>query len=531
MKFIVTILLLFSVLIQADPKQCTDFYEYRRGLEYTFLSPAKNEMNLKLIGVPYHLPILNQGTRGFCWLYSTFENLVSRVMNKTGSDPGLSLHYLSYYHWLENAINTAKNVKATSVEEGGNLDRALELMRKKGVITDKEYTEAGGSNTIQLPAENALEMPMLKALVQESHRDKSILESLLKPSVAHSASPKDLVKYYSDLYSDPNFKILLGQLIKRKEVDVKNGKSSFSAEMIQILKDGLKSDFIPTQNFSGKQLDLFFEAIDKDIENNVTVFFNRMYFKSDRNLVEEKIDLEAAKSRAAQLFPEINKPSVYFVVSSNRNQKPEVVEVDENAIAIALTANDVKRTIRALHRQGLPVSLIYDHQDNFVSMNNDQDPHKDGVMSVKRTKSWPIGLYRTLRERTMESVKHERAGHLVVTTGTYMFKNKSGVKAIAGFLVPNSWGTKVGKDGYFYVDQSFFGAFADATTVFHSDVVGNAEILKILGPELAAKLSGGIDVFKKEHEASGKGKPMSSTIDTRLRQGRAFIPSRLNPAP
>ncbi len=502
MKFLLGVLTIFSFVTNADVGQCLRVYDPPRGLEHTVLAASGKETKLEAVSISYKVPILNQGRRGFCWLYSTYENLVNRFIQRNGVDPDISLHHLSYYHWLANAIKTATSLTGSSVAEGGNMDIALSLMRKHGVLTNKQYADFGGSTSVQLPSQNALEIPQLTGLVQKAHLDKSVLTKWLKPNFSYNSARTDVVEYYKKLYDDPTQKELMRAFIIRKSKQIKSGHSSLNSHMLETLKAGLDSKFNPIQALSGDQIDAFILALDKDIEADVTQFFNRVYFNSARNPVEDNPELvAAAKIRAIEQFPEISAPTIYFTVSNDRNQKPEVVETDDNAIAIALSTSDIKKAIRALHRQGTAVSLIYDHQGNYANINDDVVPEKDGLMSVKRMKFWPVDPYLTRRERSVNEVNYERGGHLVLTTGTVSYVGeKDSNKSIAGFQIANSWGTDVGKNGFFYMDQSYFGAFFDAANLFHADVIGNPEILKILGDDLATKLVGGIEILKAEYQ-------------------------------
>lgn len=509
-----------TLSIAAVDNKCVSYYSEQRPSKIFSAPEDKDRIeNLKYTGVDFKSEVLDQGQRGFCWLYSTFSNLTNRAIKRMGSDPKMSLHYVSYFHWLENAIETATNLKLSSVQEGGNFHLAVNYLRKYGVVTEQQWKEMGGSTSVQLPKENAAEMPQINKAIQQAHFEKSLFMKWLKPDVSLSASKDSMEEQYAKFYMErgtslmkalepkiKEMKLKLAELpssssdrpelifqlelfkttvkgIKQLEdLKYKLARGEMSADAFQLAVMGVELP-IPVFTLNIAQSEGIFAELDKSISGRITTLFNQIYFGRTESPMEKPgYDFSQAQKLALDVFPEIKQPLLYFFITNDRKQKPKIEEVEGDIVVLAVNQKDLKKIIFEMHKAQLPVSLIYDHQGTFVKV-DDADPNFDGIMSVKRTHAYPKSFYLDRRTREVEGVPYERGGHLVVSIGTYTYPNGK----IAGQRIRNSWSDQVGQKGDFIIDNSYWGAFVDGIGAFGGDIY-NPAILKILGDDVLVDL-------------------------------------------
>lgn len=478
---ILSFAILFITQSTVFGSECQTFYSYKASALGSLFLP-KPERDLTLVSASTPLPVLNQGQRGFCWLYATYENLVNRHINRTGVDPKISLYHLSYFHWLNRAIEASLDLKSASVEEGGSVDLAAQIIRTQGVVTEKEWAELGGSTEIQLPEKNVLETPQINTIVKQSHLEKKLLQELLAPKLGIGTPEPVVKKYYGELFSDSDFKILLNNFLVKKKKSLKTNQTAFTKVDLDLVEKLIKGEVNPALDLSGRQINELLKKQDQDIVSAVTKLYNIIYFGKE---TAPKFDTERNIKLASELFPELYGPVILFIQSLDRKQKPTITNVDKSSVEILLSTSDIKKIIYHLNKVNLPVNLVYDHQSNFVKLVDKNNPENNGVMSISRNKFWPLFPYFNRRIRQVPSVFYERAGHIVLINGTYLTqKNK-----IAGFNIRNSWGIEVGKKGEFFMDDSFFGGFGDAVPVFFSDIQ-MPEVANILGPKIMQVFKG-----------------------------------------
>jgi hypothetical protein len=518
--FLFSLLFYYAISMAAVENKCVSYYAEQRPSK-TFSAPSEKDRieNLKYTGVYFKSEVLDQGQRGFCWLYSTFSNLTNRAIKRLGADPKVSLHYISYFHWLDNAIETALNVKLSSVQEGGNFHLAVNYLRKYGVVTEQRWKEMGGSTTVQLPKESAADLPQINKAIQQAHFEKSLFMKWLKPDVSLSSSKEFMTDHFVKFYKEngtslmkvlePTIKQIKAKLtelptsaserpelifqlelfkstvkeIKRlEELKFKLSRGEMSPDTFQLAILGLELP-IPVLSLNVQQTTRIFSDLDRNISNKITTLFNQIYFgRTESPMDKPGFDFTEAQNLALEVFPEIKQPLIYFFITNDRKQKPKLDEVEADIAVLAVNQNDLKQIIFEMHKAELPVSLIYDHQSEFVKV-DDTDPNFDGIMSVQRTQTYPKKIYLDRRTRKMDDVPYERGGHLVVSIGTYTYPNGK----IAGQRIRNSWSDDVGQKGDFVIDNSYWGAFVDGIGVFGGDIY-NPAILKILGEDVLKDL-------------------------------------------
>lgn len=463
------------------------------------LEPARSsEKNLKVVRVSHLQEVLNQGRRGFCWLYGTYTNLINRVLQRTGKDPQISLFYWSYYHWMGRAVGTALNPMAsangggTGVPEGGNMDLALDLIRQYGAITNQEWEQLGGSTTIQLPENDVKEIPQLSGLIARFHAQKFALLRWLKPNVSPSAGPQAIENYYAQLFSDRNLEVVLDQYFVEQQKEIAQGQpSAFTSGQLKALRQLVSAKQIPSNVMTRSQIDQVIQGFDQGTVRRMVRFFNHIYFGTDTSPLEKGVDLIAARARAAKLFPEIAEPSVNFILTMDRKQKP-TVQAEQGSLQVLVSIDQAILLTSRLIQNNVPVVVSYDHQKNYVVVTDPVQPENSGVMSVRRFAEYPEKSYVNRRLRRVPLSGYLRGGHLVDATGVLLNPKATPAqvqqgKDVVAIEIKNSWGPDVGQKGFFQMDRDYFGAFVDVVSVFDSDIK-KPEFAQILGADVIAQI-------------------------------------------
>ncbi len=481
LSYLLAFVFIFNVQsTQADPAgQCESAFKqqavFRRILEASWMKKVA-----KFFRISAEQPIMNQGKRGFCWLYSTFANLLQRRMQRTGIDPKITIYYPSYFHWMEQAVKAATQIDSTGVEEGGDFFGALDIFRKHGAVTLEKWIAMGGNTDIELPQKDVLETPQINALVQQSHAKKAALTNWFKPEIAMNATDENVAAAYTKFYDNKSQVNALKRLIEEKTSLIrKNKPTAFTADMLKKMRTLVDAKENPNTVFNGTEMKAVFDALNTDITESMKTLFNQIYFNQDSNPMETQLNVEEAKKFAHEIFPELREKEIYIHLSDDHDQKPQM----DPEVGLVLSIKDALKLMGLVVKANVPTVMVYDHQGQFVDALDPANPANQGTMSVQRLRYSPDKIYVSRMDRKIPQVRWERGGHLVDIQGAYFDANEN----LLAMEIHNSWGTTYGQEGEFIADLSYLGAFAEYFGLFTKDL-DRPEIQELLGPEIMNKI-------------------------------------------
>ncbi len=105
---------------------------------------------------------------GNCWLYAYASWAESLHLRATNESFDVSESYLTYWHWFDQITRSAPD----AVDEGGEMDVAIDLARRYGIVHEKDFVPADARDEMSTRQEKALEKIGL-ALKEGTLGDKS----------------------------------------------------------------------------------------------------------------------------------------------------------------------------------------------------------------------------------------------------------------------------------------------------------------------------------------------------------------------
>lgn len=421
-----------------------------RGLKPDYVAENLSEKNTnRLIEVPFQAPIQNQGNRGFCHMYSLYEEFVREYKARNnGKDPQISIYYWAYFHWLGRAVETAKNVKAgLEVPEGNWYEGTFDLIKKYGVMTQEQWARMGGHTDIEVAQRNFLELGQLKTVMQKSHIEKNLLMSFLVPKTEAHKTKGD---YYTALLMDPTVAQQLKSFVAAKSDLLKRNQTAFTPRQLQILKD-LSKGLLHDRKLSDNEVQSFIYALNKDIENSVTQEFTSIFFGQTSSPMGD-VDIQEQRALAAKMFPEVGQKSVSFATTGARQGPVEYDGHQGDHVFFKAPLPKMVEIIKQQIDKGNSVWIGYDHDSYFVD-------NKTGAMTIEGMASLPMNPHITRADRNQVDLYY--GGHATQIVGYEV--NDAG--EIVAFKMQNSWGTDVGRGGFYRMDMSYFRSYIWRVTV------------------------------------------------------------------
>ena len=446
-----------------DPNPGTD-----RKLKPEYKAQYIEHNTNKVIEVPNQGPIENQQNRGFCHMYSLYEELVREFKTRNeGKDPNISIYYWTYFHWLPRAIETATDVKAPlAIPEGSWYENTFDIIKSVGVITKNQWAAFGGKTDIETQKKDFIEMGQLKTIVTRAHLQKELLLAFIKPEIKVDPTGQKITrsKYFNMLFTNPTIMQELNTFILQKSRASASGKTAFKAKQIQILKDISKGQLRDMELTPTEVAEMVF-ALNQDITADVTREFNMMYFAREENPLPS--DLSKYKDQAREMFPETLQKTISFVTNGERFGITQFEKAEKDHVFFSSPLPDMVKIIQAQIDSGNSVWLGYDHNSYFVD-------GKTGAMTLEGMMSKPMNPQISLDIRTLKDIYY--GGHAVQIVGYEI--NKKG--QIVAFKIQNSWGDDVGNKGYFRMDMSYFMAYVWRVTIRDEEGGLTDDVIKFL---------------------------------------------------
>lgn len=164
---------------------------------------------------------------------------------------------------------------------------------------------------------------------------------------------------------------------------------------------------------------------------------------------------------ARLVFSDLFRPVDSMFVAPANKPRTEVQIHGANK-TVFTTPENIGRTIVELIKEGQDVYLMYDHNAHFVD-------NATGVMSIAAFNVPKSALPLSREQREFYAAQDQRrlgAGYHAVHVVGVDVDPRSG--AIIKMLVKNSWGTKVGRQGYFDMYWDYFVEFVNGIS-YYSD--------------------------------------------------------------
>lgn len=416
--------------------------------------------------VPFRTEVLNQGTRGFCHMYSLYAELVREYKSRNeGKDPNISIYYWAYHHWLRRGIETALDPKAgSSIPEGSWYEITFDLIKDVGVMTKDQWEALGGQSDIETAYKNSIQEGQLKSLMNSSHIQLRLFESFFNTEGTEREIQKRLSKLLqTDWYSVGEFK----KIVKEKQKKLKSNSTALSAEQVQILKD-VSDGKLRHDKLNSEQLTALKKAFKKDIENEVRRVFASIFFSQAKS--PEEVDKTEENVRLSQsLFPEVHQSTLNISVNEEmkKNAPIRFVQRKESHLYFNTSIKNLEEIIsQEIEEKGNSVWIGYDHNDNFVD-------NSSGAMTIKGFKFNPVNPYMTRKERDIHQIFD--GGHAVQLIGVQralptkeqLARGQKG--DIVAFIMQNSWGEKPGQKGIYTMGIDYFRAFIWVITTRDED--------------------------------------------------------------
>jgi bleomycin hydrolase len=104
-------------------------------------------LNFKLLKNIKTTPVKDQARAGTCWAFSTVSFIETEILRTTEKEFDLSESYIVYYTYIDKAKMYVRLHGFTSFSQGGQAHDVLNVMKKHGIMPEKDYPYSNKNHT------------------------------------------------------------------------------------------------------------------------------------------------------------------------------------------------------------------------------------------------------------------------------------------------------------------------------------------------------------------------------------------------
>ena len=195
------------------------------------------------------------------------------------------------------------------------------------------------------------------------------------------------------------------------------------------------------------------EKIRKKAKNDVLSVFQNLIGNIPNNFTFQGKEYTPVSFQKT-FFPDLSKPITHIIVASDRKAQTTLDQSSQSYSLISANIDTIESTVRKLLDQGQNVYIGYDHNAQFVDV-------KTGIMSIGAFEL-PSGGGPLSREQR-SFFKMSSGDHAVQLVG-YDYDPKT--NRVIKWKLKNSWGEKLGDNGYFHMFNDYFRAFVSSVSFY-----------------------------------------------------------------
>jgi hypothetical protein len=461
----------FPAALAEEPDQHSDgqvkddcsqaFAPFIRGIPVRAISPEFLEKHTTKMTreVPDQSAVSNQRCLGVCHLYALYSDMQQELPDSKGRDSLITPLPWIYEHWKNQALAVATDfTPETDVSEGArSILESMDSIKKAGAMPRSVWKAAGGREDIADQMRKMVESRILENRIAALKLERDRLLKLVENRSEEINSPEaQRLRSKGRIPPDAliNAKAVSeGEVrgaLNNKRALLKSGGTRLTEKQLELLETAAKQVNVG-RKISPDEYDAIQAALQADIRSEVTKIFNRIFFDDPNRGPPQSFvwkDKEYTPQSFANTFmPSINQKVVTMLVTDEKVGRPKFLG---DTILGHYTLETPRKTFEEWMKKtinaGNNIWLGYDHDRFFVD-------DKTGIMSIKAYQGASEGyLSRAKRKMFQKSY----GMHAVQVVG---YEADADGKVIK-WKIKNSWGSKAGDKGYFYMYDDYFRAYA-----------------------------------------------------------------------